>query len=488
MGVVSRVIDSDGETIITTSRLVQEVFVIPNNNDYIIYVPLKGSALLVNQSFVQKLSEFSKKVDVLKVEDTAFFHQILSMGLIEETSNNKDTVQNNSFSIEDALRPTHIIVFTADYCNLACKYCFASSGNQRTRHLDPKMIKSAIRLIIDNALEKGEHECSIAFHGGGEPTLEFQFIKMCIEYANDYSRQRCNSRVNIVPGIVTNGMITKDQTNWLAKNMNNIQVSFDGLPEIQNDQRPLINGKTTSDHVLSVIQELTSKNVPHIITKSTVTNKYSHRMGDMARFLCENVNIERFHFGPALNFGRTQITGYCEPRAEDFIKGAIEAQRIAEGYGKKVIVSLAQETFPNVRNSFCGLNSPNFGITLDGRVSACFEVISPTDKRAERFYYGQYTAESESFTFDKQKIEEIMASNVRGLSRCKNCYAKWQCAGDCQARWSVSDNGSDEQNNQDFRCLINRALLKHEIIKSLNKSENDLEIKNVSVSAENVCV
>jgi len=468
--------------------IVRDLFAIPHGDLFIIFVPLKGIILSVNQSFVKKLTLYADNLSRLQNEDIVFFEELLALGLIEKSSQ-KDMASssNEEAASQDALSPSHVIILASDHCNLACKYCYASPGAKRVKKFDTTMAKAAIRFIIDNALNHDKDVCDMAFHGGGEPTLDFQLLRICVEYANQYSQQRSNGKIRVAPSIVTNGFINNEQVNWLAANMDSIQVSFDGLQEIQNDQRPQINGRPTFEHVFSVIQKIITQQPPHILIKSTITNQHVHQMGDIARFLCENISLERFHFGPALNFGRSLETGYCEPNPEEFVARAVEAQNIAAQYGKKVVVSMAQETFPNVRNSFCGLTSPNFAITLEGNITACFEVLNHHDARAKLFYYGTYDKQKKYFIFDKEKINAITSRTVKGLTRCQNCYAKWQCAGDCQARWYNSDTGEESPTKPDFRCSVNRELVKQEILKRLSQSNTVRPYEHKFVSGDGTC-
>jgi radical SAM protein with 4Fe4S-binding SPASM domain len=249
--------------------------------------------------------------------------------------------------------------------------------------------------------------------------------------------------------------------------MHSIQVSLDGPADIQNKQRPLANGNPSFERVCATLHAFEQSDVPHLLVKATISQHHVQDMPSITRFLCETFKVKRFHLGPVMNNGRSLETGYLQPEVDDFVHYAKEAQRIARMHNREVIVSLAQNTFPQIRLAFCGLTDPNFAVTVEGNVTSCYEVLYADDPRARSFHFGYYESETDSFVFDNTKIQAMRQRLLPTLTRCTNCFAKWQCGGDCHMRLFDEQTGEEMGLTKDFRCMVNRALVREELIKAL---------------------
>lgn len=456
----------------TTWRITSELFAIPHNGNFILYAPLRGAVALVNQPAARRIAKLQAEGSFKTIPPE--FIKLEQVGIIEKG----DIPVHDKFTsafLPKPFSPTGVIFLTTSFCNFRCVYCYASASAQR-RQVDLDVAKAAIRLVINNALDRGEEVVEVTFHGGGEPTTMMPFIKQCVEYAREFAQ----NRVAIAPSIVTNGYLNEEQIQWLGENMDSIQISLDGPADIQNLQRPLANGGSTFDRVIYTTRRFISMGVPNLLIKSTISRPITSRMPEIAKFLCETFpELSRFHFGPVLEFGRSRATGFGEPAPLEFVRYGLMAQEVAASYDKHVVISAAQETFPHIRREFCGLTEPNFAITVDGRVSACYEILEESDPRSVEFHYGKF--EDGQFKLDSEKIKQLQQRQETLAPKCHKCFARWQCAGDCQIRWYDEDTGSYNEKN-DFRCVVNRELVKHELLKLLEQSSNGM----VSVSPKEI--
>jgi sulfatase maturation enzyme AslB (radical SAM superfamily) len=75
----------------------------------------------------------------------------------------------------------------------------------------------------------------IRFYGPGEPTQEFELMRQI----TDYARQKGGDAVTTE--LQTNGAFSPKVREWILENLNIVWVSFDGMPDIQNKQRPFPN-------------------------------------------------------------------------------------------------------------------------------------------------------------------------------------------------------------------------------------------------------
>jgi len=132
-------------------------------------------------------------------------------------------------------------------CNMRCIYCFAEGGGKEV--ISKKCIRAALRKLIKPETE----EILITFFGG-EPTLCYEEIVFTVNEANKYPVKKQFA-------ISTNGVMGKKMLYFLIKNNFAFNLSMDGLPEVQNKQRPLISGAPSSKIVESTLKELVKNNI-----------------------------------------------------------------------------------------------------------------------------------------------------------------------------------------------------------------------------------
>ncbi len=436
-----------------------ELFTIPFEDHFIIYAPLKGIALLANKTATQWLVHYPTNRDSLA--KMPLYKQFADIGILEV----EGTTTLPDLPPRGPYKPTDVILLTTTSCNLRCVYCYASAGT-RTIPFPYEIARAAIRFAVTNAIAQGKPVSHLAFHGGGEPTLALPFVKECI----DYAREQAAGRIDVHTSIVTNGYLSQRQAEWLAKNVQSIQVSLDGPATIHNEQRPLQNGGSSFDRVYATIQYLEQEGVPDLLVKATIAQQHVRDMPEIAGFLCENFSVRRFHLGPVLNNGRSLATGYSQPTVGEFVQYARKAQEVARSYHREVVVSLAQTTFPKLRIAFCGLTDPNFAVSVEGKVTSCYEVIYADDPRARYFHFGQYVPEIDSFTFNDERISALQNRLMPNINRCQHCFARWHCGGDCHIRMFDEITGDEVNPTLDFRCQVNRALIRDELIKAVTSS------------------
>jgi uncharacterized protein len=323
------------------------------------------------------------------------------------------------------------------------------------------MALDAAKFVIDNTAEWGNKTAYLSFHGGGEPTLDFDLIQTVVDWSRQYAK-KLDPELHVNASMVTNGLITEAKAQWIGENMDSVQVSHDGPAAIHDLQRPTLRGGSSSQRVREVILYLTGR-VPDLMIKATISRAAVEKMPEIARYLCETFDLPRFHLGPVLGTGRGRSVLFGEPDAQEFVRSYYAAQAIADEYDKTIVVSGALSTFPNVRRTFCGVTDPNFSLTSDGHISSCYEIMYEDDKRAPHAYYGRYNRETRKFDVDGHRIAQLRLHDVNKIPKCQNCFAKWQCAGDCQARWYNSQTGQLETGT-DVRCDINRTLIRDRLL------------------------
>ena len=124
-----------------------------------------------------------------------------------------------------------------DFCNLDCTYCYAKSNGKGT-YLPYEKIKTFLEFFSEYAPPKTYFTLS----GGGEPTLHPQILDIIDSITENF--------IDSTIFISTNGVIPKKLLKKLLERDIILKVSFSGLPEIQDNERPLRNSKKKSSEIV----------------------------------------------------------------------------------------------------------------------------------------------------------------------------------------------------------------------------------------------
>lgn len=84
------------------------------------------------------------------------------------------------------------------------------------------------------------------------------------------------------------------------------------------------------------------------------------------------------------------------------------------------------------------------------------------DPAAQIFFIGKIDIQSEKVIINKEKVKFLKGRITENLKACKNCFLKYNCAGDCLAK-TFRSCGGDIFSPDPHRCqianLINKQLI-----------------------------
>jgi len=442
-----------------------ELFVIPNKDNFILYLPLeKRSALEVTPGVLSIL----KNASSISPQDS-------SDGLVKKLIGTKVIVPEDYKIMEfpkktQAYLPTSVTLLPTTDCNLNCIYCYASSGEHRV-NMPFDTAKASIDFITENALKLGQKNIGVSFHGGGEPFMNYKLIKEAVKYSKSLSKKKRLKSPHY--SIVTNAVLNQEQLNFLKKYNFRVNISLDGTKDIQDFQRPLRDGRSSFEQVMNSIRFM-EENKQNYGIRSTITNYNLGRLKEIVDFFKDTTNLDTVHFEPVFECGRCEKTNTTEPDSKEFLEKILEAKEY--GLSKGMGVYYSGGRFDATTNHFCGATGSNFIVTPYGTVTTCLEVSTTKDPRSSVFQIGKQN--KGSFQIEQDKIDYLKSRTVDKMSNCTDCYAKYNCAGDCLAK--VLAKGSLFDTSENSRCDINRGVLLYEINKKLNEStkqDNTIEQK-----------
>ena len=415
----------------------------------ILYAPRTGFACIVNEDTVGLLSD----LDDLD-EETLNENQRRVLDFLDEKGIlNGSEEWNCAADLPEVYTPTMVTLFPTNQCNLRCTYCYASAGDWTPMTMDWQTATSAVEIVIENIKEKGYQSLSVGFHGGGEPLYPWAFIKRIVRYIEE----RC-AEEGLEPFLfsATNGVLSEKQLEWIVRHFKNLNISFDGLPHVQDHHRPLPGGRGSFEFVDRTMRFLDAVEFPYGV-RGTVTNFNIALMEETIDFIGQNYKVKTVHLEPLFYCGRCRTTDVMKPDMQAFAEHFKACESRSASYGIQLTYSGCHLEF--LRNSFCGVSRDNFSVTPDGYVTACYEVTDKSDPQSDVFFIGKINSNGK-LDIDEKKRKYLHSLAVDHLTYCQDCFAKWHCAGECAAKVEHGDYRGDRGNE---RCRLNRQLIQNRL-------------------------
>lgn len=442
-----------------------ELFVLRDNKGPILYAPLGHLIARANEPAVAAALAYARDndaYDAMSSDEQAVVRAFGERGFFK----NRAYPQH-----ERSFRPTQVTLFPTNNCNLRCTYCYAFGGEgggngEPITKMDFRCAQRAVDIIAKNALERrdegdGTHNFLVSIHGNGEPFCAYDLIQKIVWYAQDVAEEL---DIPAVFNAATNGVLTDEQLDFVVANFNSVNVSFDGLPEFQDANRPTAAGKGSFAAAHRTMCRLSEAGMGFGI-RTTVTAAMVDAMPAIVEFVANNYpGLEQLHFEPVWECGRCKTSSNVMPDSDVFVKRYLESLEIAQKHELRLVFSGARQDV--LADTFCKVSSGSFTVTPTGDVTACYEVSYASDPRSERFFFGRFVPELDDFVFDEDKLAALSTLNVRNIRYCDDCFCRWHCAGDCAAK--VLDGIKLEEHHGSVRCEISRALTLNQIQRKLD--------------------
>ncbi len=442
-----------------TYTLNADCFVIPYKekgpDSYIAYFPIQSLVFEVNEDAARILESIKK--EPLVVSDTSiksFLDDLVTLNVVNGRKEPKPFVP-----YKDLPSPTYTLLLLTNTCQLKCIYCYGEA--KKKGDLMPMLYaRKAVDTIVRNSLEQKTGMIHVGYHGGGEPTINWKVLTG----SHDYALRQCRkNNLSLHTSICTNGIISREKALWIIQNIQDVAISMDGTPELQNKQRPMQSGRQSYNKVASTIDLFNEQKKIYNI-RLTAT-EFSHgRLTETITFLIDRFDPPVICIEPLYICGRCETSGCKPPPLDDFIKEMTEVYEL--GKSRNTSIQYSGNRISNIMSRFCGAQGSNFFITPKGYVTACLEVSELNDPRADFLIYGHYDRAGKKYVFDSEKYKRLAASQVNSFETCHDCFVKWHCAGDCIAKAPDFSRVTTARN--EYRCKLNMSLLRYSLIDNMN--------------------
>ena len=335
---------------------------------------------------------------------------------------------------------THIVLNVTETCNLGCPYCFANQKGQKLRTMKWEVLKDCIDWLIRRSGDS--KHISITWFGG-EPTVVWDLVKKGTLYAEEEA-QKCGKKVSF--SMTTNGYALPDDFEafvFAPGRKFSVLLSFDGIPEAQNLNRPTKSGGETFTNVEKALDRLLKieawrKSGTQIrLTFNKATVKYLY---DSLVWFFEEKGVHSIASMPVEEEKWTEEE--LEEARKIFTKiGEYYIDRYRQGkpiYLKIFHDVLERQIIPaKPKRSLvkCGFAINQVAIDPEGNISSCHRMLD-YDRGVGDYHMGTiYDEDISKINKIREKFGETKIEDIRCEmpERCVYCPIKPSCGGGCVA-------------------------------------------------------
>lgn len=327
-------------------------------------------------------------------------------------SGNADSV--STVTSTDTFCTLHLLL--NEKCNFHCKYCYSAEGRS-TQELNLTQIETTLKFFLSSD-RSAVKDRTIMFMGGGEPVLSWSLLQDATITASRIAKEQ---GINVHFSLTTNGSIMTDEMLSFLKEHNfTVQISFEILPDVQNEQRG------SYDAVEKNLQRLTEYGINNYV-RSTITEKNVDRIPEM-------VDHCHTHFPKVVKMSCQQVVdpGYFTSKEivcdffgryfESFKRGV----KKAESFGITLRSSSSHLLNYSKREKFC---YNLLCLTPSGTLTMCPDVSSPNEADYQASLIGE--VRNGEVIFDQDAFGRLSAGSIHTIDKCKDCYARWNCGSGC---------------------------------------------------------
>ncbi len=345
---------------------------------------------------------------------------------------------DDSYVTEEMLRNEGAVVkamclHVAHDCNMICTYCFGEQGSFAGSKclMSAEVGKKAMDYLLRNSGTRRNLEIDFF---GGEPLMNFGVVKELVAYGRQ-EEQKYGKNIRFT--ITTNGLLLDSEKNqFINQEMDNVILSIDGRPEINDKMRKTVNGKPTYDKIISNYLEFTRKREGLYYVRGTFTRNnldFTRDVEHLTSLGFRNVSVE-----PVV----TDLGQDYALQEEDRDRIFEEYDRLTELYLEKARkgedfdffhfnVDLEQGPCLLKRLSGCGAGTEYLAVSPEGDLYPCHQFVGNKDFRIGNL--------SDDLLSNNQR-ETFLKANIYEKEECRNCWARFYCSGGCHAN-AVNMNG-----------------------------------------------
>lgn len=400
---------------------------------------------------------------------------------LAEITHNINSIENLN-KIEQINNEYTICIHPSRKCNLRCKYCFGEESYLPCNEISIDTAIKAIDYIVLNYGKQGSMY-TVDLSGSGEPLLRFDFLKSLDEYC-DSLRNKTGKQILIK--FATNATLVTDEIVDYLHNSKCIiyGVSIDGN-EKHNFNRQYKGQKPIYEDLVSGIEKLNNDLLGLAVTithqNEEVDEVYSHLYSFGVSAISMHFVRDYTESDTSLyKINTNNLMSHYDKLIELFIQNIkignnefiMPLIRGDDYFGVLIKKVFFKGHIPKYR---CPAGRNKLSVDDNGNLYACSVMNGNYDFYIGNIYNG----------INEEKQKKFKKSNIQMSVKCKDCWCKNICAGECMAISYLKSNTLYEPN--DFLCNIKHQLIPKAIafveFLRLNYKDAYMLIKNFILSS-----
>lgn len=301
-------------------------------------------------------------------------------------------------------------------CNFHCKYCYSAKGRS-SAELTMEQIRITLEYFL-SAERSAVKDRTIMFAGGGEPVLSWEKLKQSTFLAEDIA---ATNGTHVHFSLTTNGSILNDEMVDFLKTHNfTVQISFEVLPDIQDEQRGM------SDTVSHNLKKLSEAGISNYV-RSTITAANVDRIPEMVEY-CQS------HFPAVKKLSCQQVvdpdyftsTTIVHSFFNRYFKAFNKASELAQKTDLLLRSSSSHLINYSKREKFC---YNLICLTPYGTLTTCPDVSSPKEEDYKQSIFAEI--KEGTIIFDEPAYKRLTNGSIHTIDKCRTCWARWNCGSGC---------------------------------------------------------
>jgi uncharacterized protein len=135
-----------------------------------------------------------------------------------------------------------------------------------------EVAKHGIDFVVANALKRKVSHFEVAYHGRGEPTVNWRVMVESLEHAR---QKAARLGLKVLAFSATNGVLTDKQIDWVIANLDGASISFDGLPAVHDTHRLTVLGNGSSHRLIHTLERFDTVDFPYGLRMTVTADQIS---------------------------------------------------------------------------------------------------------------------------------------------------------------------------------------------------------------------
>jgi len=320
-----------------------------------------------------------------------------------------------------------LCLHAAHDCNLGCRYCFAGEGEYHGARglMSYETGAAALDFVLNNSGARKNIEVDFF---GGEPLMNLDTVKRLVEYGRKREKEMGK---NFRFTLTTNALLLDEKDfDWINSEMDNVVLSIDGRPEVNDRMRPTRSGKGSYELIMPKIKAFVkSRGEKDHYLRGTFTRynlDFAQDVLHIADLGFKNISFEPVVAPLSADYAirREDIPRLLEEY--DFLAKEMLKRR-KEGRGFNFFhfnIDLSGGPCVIKRLRGCGAGSEYLAVTPAGELYPCHQFVGIQEFICGNVFNGITNASLQ---------DEFAKVNVYNKPACRECFAKYYCSGGCAA-------------------------------------------------------